>query len=279
MENTHRTLSAGTLRMYDYYLNKYNHLNIYDPEGNLDILSRTTSVYGDNKKLSASCIKLILSSFVYALKKIDSKESKEALGKYQSYIKDLKKITSEQEADHSRNSDKVPQWKHIIEVRDNELKKGNMKNHLILSLYTYISPRRFKDFILMKIASHKKDMTDTSFNYYDIKNNKFVFNVYKTSKSHGTQIEDVPNNLRDIILRYIYDNQMRNGELLLGFKDYHQLYVRIKKLIGCSVDSIRHSYVNSQYSKKDIQTFERMVDNAESMGHNVQTHVQYFKEK
>lgn len=263
--------TESTKKMYEFYLNKYKSADLYKPK---DILEKLVNVKTrKNEALSVSCVKVILSAFVWKLKQ-DKEPDKKVIEKYQEYIKELKTISSEREKDHNKVSGTIPKWDEIEKIRDKEHELKHWKNHLILSLYTYIPPRRLKDYVMLKIAMTPKDMKDEHYNYYDMKNNKLIFNVYKTQKTHHTQTETIPEELATIIDKYIDDKNLKAGDLLLGFKDYHQIHYILNKLLGCGVDNIRHSFVNNEY---DSPAVKKMEENAEKMGHTLSTHIQYHK--
>lgn len=263
--------SVSTKKMYEFYLNKYKDIDIYKPQKTLEMLVNTRTK--SNKKLSVSCVKVILSAFVWRLKQ-EKPLRKKVLVKYQEYIKELKKMSMEDEQNHNRIVGKIPKWSDIEKIRDHELDLKHWKNHLILSLYTYIPPRRLKDYVMLKIADNAKEMNDMNYNYYDMVKKQLIFNVYKTQKTHHTQIEDVPDELAEVIDGYIDRNKLKSGDLLLGFKDYHQIHYILNKLLECGVDNIRHSFVMNEYDTPEVRKLE---ENAEKMGHTLETHLLYHK--
>lgn len=263
------TQAKSTIKMYEYFTNKYKHLDFSKPEKILLKLVKLKNKKGED--MSVSCIKVILSSIVWSLKQ-DPKTSKETLAKYTSYIKDLKNIAGDEERDHTKVLGIIPQWDDVIKIRGELLENKELKNHLIISLYTYIPPRRLKDYVLLKIAKNENNMKDKEYNYYDISKKTLIFNNYKTQKQYNQQLINVPDELATIIDNYIDTRGLKSGELLLEYKDYHQLLYALKKLVGCGVDNIRHSFVN-----KEMEKMPDLEKNAEMMGHSVQTHMNYKK--
>ena len=61
----------------------------------------------------------------------------------------------------------------------------------------FIPPRRLLDYVCFKI----KNINKSEDNYLD--KNTFVFNKYKTSKTYGTQIIELPKELKAIIIKWI----------------------------------------------------------------------------
>jgi hypothetical protein len=76
----------------------------------------------------------------------------------------------------------------------NKKEYAQMLHHLILSLYVLQAPRRNIDYCLMKISS---DITDTNFNYLDLKNKRFIFNNYKTNHKYDTI--EIPYNVHFLV--------------------------------------------------------------------------------
>jgi hypothetical protein len=82
-------------------------------------------------------------------------------------------------------------WEDLITIRDNfeqELqtsdrirttkyqKKQPYKQLLLISLYTYVSPRRIADFLYMNCYIDRPETVDTTMNYYIQSEKKFIFN-------------------------------------------------------------------------------------------------------
>jgi hypothetical protein len=74
-----------------------------------------------------------------------------------------------------------------------------IQNYIIMSLLggVYIPPRRSKDFVDFKIKNIEKEKD----NYMD--KNKLVFNSYKTAKTYGQQVVDIPKELKSILTKWI----------------------------------------------------------------------------
>ena len=81
-----------------------------------------------------------------------------------------------------------------------------MLHHLILSLYVLQAPRRNIDYCLMKLSN---DMTDTNFNYLDLKNKQFIFNNYKTDHKYNTIEIPIEDNLFKVIQAYLKHHPQR----------------------------------------------------------------------
>jgi hypothetical protein len=266
---------SSTERMYTYYLKKCEGHDINNPDEILQVLTKLKSRQGGD--LSLSYVKGIICAIIWKLRQ--ENQNNPVLKEYRYILQNLRAKLERDERNHSVINSKmeIPEWDTIINIRDDELKKGHYKNHLILSLYSYIPPRRIKDFILLKIATNEKSTKDTNYNYYDVANHRMIFNNYKTAKTYKTQLVTVPDELHDIIINYVKMEKIKNGDLLLDFHEYTQLSYALKKIIHASVDNLRHSYVNKTYEKFNIPSNEFMENLAQMMGHSLTSNLRYRK--
>lgn len=122
-----------------------------------------------------------------------------------------------------------------------------LQNYIIICLLggKYIPPRRSKDYVDFKIKN-----IDTDKDNY-LLNNSFVFNSYKTSKTYGTQIIEIPKELKAIVKKWIKINPT---EYLLFDSKQNQLSnvklnQRLNKLFKkhSSVNALRHTYLTEKY--------------------------------
>ena len=125
----------------------------------------------------------------------------------------------------------------------------------------YIPPRRSKDYVDFKI----KNVNKTDDNYLD--KNKLYFNSYKTAKTYGQQILDIPIQLKNILLRWIKVNPT---EYLLFDTNMNKLSSvklnqRLNKIFGekkVGVNQLRHTYLTDKYAN----TIAQKSDISETMG-------------
>lgn len=264
--------TESTKKIYQYYVNRfYDKKKVLTPNKFFREISDLNNKKG--KEMTISTIKLIISSIIWQLRK--EKASEKIIQHYSKLIKELKSEAKYQEQDHNKYEGFIPDWKDIIKIRD---QTEDPLDHLILSLYTYIPPRRLKDFLMMKITNNVGSKENRGFNYYDMQEKTFTFNVYKTQKAFKGQTFDVPDELCNIIDDYIKLKKLKSGSLLLGLKNYFQLGYRLRKLLKCSCDNIRHSFVNHEYTNvKNMPESSRMEEVAREMGHSLETHLRYRK--
>ena len=268
------TQSKSTIKYYEQQLKKYGgFLEINKPDKALEQLMDIKKK--NEKGLSVSTIKGILCALIYKLK--NDKGDEKILRDYRYMLSNLRCMSEKEQRDHSKQAEDVPEWSTIIKKRDEEGKKKKYLNHLVLSLYTYIAPRRIKDFLLLNITHSKKDTEDLNNNWYLIPEKTFVFNNYKTSKKYKAQHIKAPNKLHDIIMNYVEYRGKKDGDSLLDYHNYLQIHHKLKSLLATSVDNIRHSYINYIYKGYNIPSSQMLEQAAEKMGHSVETHLRYRK--
>lgn len=226
--------------------------------------------------LSPSSIKTIISAIIWAIKEDD--DANDALDDYRSYIAKLRGETEKRERDHGNIHGNIPPWEDIINVRE-KLKEKNEygRDYILLSLYTYIRPRRLQDFLQMVVVNNEKQTKENDKNYYVIDTGKMIFNVYKTAKSYGHVSIQSPPELHEIINRYVSYHDIANGQPLLGYTNYMQMNYALKRLLGTSVNNIRHSYISKFYSQYNVPSSSELEDMANEMGHSIQTNLRYRK--
>ena len=157
---------------------------------------------------------------------------------------------------------------------------NTLLDFVVLSLYTDIPPRRNADFLLMDVLRKTPKEYDASKNYYDLQANKFVFNIYKTAKTYGQALVEVPEDLQKTLALYIRHHPLAKsdrklvGEFKLLVKadgtplstvnSITRVLNRIfSKKVGSSM--LRHSYITHKYAGVS----EEMKEDAAALGHSV----------
>ena len=154
-----------------------------------------------------------------------------------------------------------------------------IQNYIIVSLLggIFIPPRRSLDYCSMKIKNINKDED----NY--INKNKFVFNRYKTAKTYGQQDLEIPQQLKNILNRWIAIN---DGEYLLRDKNGNQmtstkLNQYMNRIFGgkkIAVNSMRHTYLTDKYKKTSEET-KKLEKDMSDMGSSTNMADTYIKLK
>jgi hypothetical protein len=187
-------------------------------------------------------------------------------------------------------------------MKFSELKKLDKEQYdkllhaVILALYTYIPPRRNKDFLdMVAFRPTKKDSieelpTETNYLILEDKVNPslFIFNVYKTAKTYGQQKVHVPpasdSPLHSLLTLYMKhhplmkDKKVKHAPFLVNSEGNHINSVNaitraLNRIFDMSVGSsmLRHIYLSSKYNIDD------MKHDAVGMGHSLSTQRLYLK--
>jgi hypothetical protein len=165
---------------------------------------------------------------------------------------------------------------------------NTLLNCMVLALYCEIPPRRNIDYQKMNVVKHyEKGLKEVNYCCYD--DNKFVFNVYKTSSTYGEQAIDMPQSLKDIITIYLKHHPLlkmkgltaktdvpflvyHNGEGLSAVNSITRILNKIfKRNLGASM--LRHIFITDKFGEVDKEKH----DIAEEMGHSVSTQDAYIK--
>jgi len=140
-----------------------------------------------------------------------------------------------------------------------------IQNYIIVSVLggIYIPPRRSKDYVDFKIKNINKEKD----NYLD--KSKMYFNSYKTAKTYGQQVIEMPTELKKILTKWIKVNPTEyllfdtNGNQLSSVK----LNQRLNKIFGmkAGVNALRHSFLTDKY-KKTSEESKALAKDMTAMG-------------
>ena len=271
-------LSENTIKQYIQNLRLYCYnLDLFEPNKNFIKLHHKIS---ERKKclISKETIKSCLNAIIWILKETyEEEEIKNVLDEYKELVKHLRLSCIYDTYNQDRNNFKVPYWEIIIKRRDEN--KLDDDKYLISSLYTYMPPRRIKDYSNMYYITSKNNKKNKNKNYFCMKEKCFIFNNYKTKNTYGEQIIKISDNLYKIIEKYINKKNKKNGDILLDINNdkYDNKIKRLlKDSLGCGVDSLRHSFISYTYSKK-LLTIQEIQELSNLMGHSIKTHLGYRK--
>jgi integrase len=201
-----------------------------------------------------------------------------------------KEIHKQEKTDEQKES-----WVNTNQVKDilNELKNNSeliykkknisvndlqeIQSFIIMSLLggLYIPPRRSKDFVDFKIKNINKE----SDNF--LEKNKMFFNSYKTAKTYGQQVVDIPLQLKNILNKWIKINPT---EYLLFDSNMNQLSSvklnqRLNKIFGekkVGVNQLRHTYLTDKYGHT-INQKEEINNTMSNMGSSLDMLDTYVK--
>jgi len=139
----------------------------------------------------------------------------------------------------------------------------------------WIPPRRSKDYVDFVI----KDVDKSNDNF--LEKNKMYFNSYKTAKTYGQQVVDIPPILKKILTKWIAVNPTKyllfdtNMNKLSSVK----LNQRLNKIFGekkVGVNQLRHTYLTDKYGHT-IQQKASIDNTMEEMGSSANMLETYVK--
>ena len=218
------------------------------------------------------------------------------LTKQQSYkdvMIQVMKLVNESDKSQKKNEKQEENWMSVKEIQDiydsllvkarsmlsnkSILNESTMMEFLLVSflggVVKDLAPRRSQDYSEMKIRNYDTKID----NYY--KAGKFYFNIYKTAKSYGLQVIDVPKDLNAILKKWVKINTndymlySTNGNKLSSPQISRILNKALGKNISTSL--LRHVYLTNVY--KDLPALNKMEELSREMGHSVSQAMEYIK--
>ena len=173
-----------------------------------------------------------------------------------------------------------PLTKHITASQYDKLLQ-----YVILSLYTDIAPRRNQDYLDMYVVKKLGKDADNNRNYYDLATHRFIFNKYKTSKTYGQQIEQVPAELQKVLSEFIKYHPLAKSnskefKLIVkfdgsSFNTINSITRILNKIFDNHIGSsmLRHIYLSSKYGNQ----LQEQEATAKAMGHSINEQKEYVK--
>jgi phosphatidylglycerophosphatase A len=163
--------------------------------------------------------------------------------------------------------------------------------YVVLSLYTYVPPRRNLDYLDCMVnrvsKTFKSESLPVESNHIVIAGGvptKFVFNKYKTVKTYGQQSIAIPEGLGQAILWYVKHHPLGKNKSVKSFKflvgyDGKELVAGntitriLNKIFGKAVGSsmLRHIYLSSKFNVTEME------ETAAEMGHSMEEQRKYLK--
>jgi hypothetical protein len=289
---TERGLSEASVKLY---LRQLTTLNNNESFKNLNFLKKVDDILDKLKDYKENTKK----SYLSAIEAVLSTQKKNKLyDTYKNMLEEKKKDynnkdkneTNEKEENNWVSMDEINKMKTDLLEGLSEKKKLTLSEYkrllkaFILSLYTDLPPRRNQDYLLCFITKNNKLTDKPDMNYLSLKDNKFIFNRYKTAKSGGQQEIDFSDNQPFKTILSLY---LKHHPLLKSSKGLVPLLVdergvpptspnwitRIlnnifKKNVGSSM--LRKIYLTSKYGDQ-LDKLKEMRNTAKAMGHSTKT--------
>lgn len=310
-----KKISDSTATAYIRVLYK---LNNDEPFNNLnfiknkdEIMAKIEALKSDNtKKMYLSCLSSILN-----LDRFNNKPFLKAKQVYFSRMMEYAKAHNEEENKNEKTEKQKKNWveyEEILKKRDElkdkikdkiktEKQYNDLLNLLILSLYTYILPRRNLDYNIMVLSFNNKP-EDLNNNYLVLKkdNERFIFNKYKTSKADDKKNETEQETedrrtvkIEDYELLKLINFYLLNHPLIKGKPNKkHEgvpflVYYDGRKFINNSITRILNRIFKKNLgtsmlrhiiaSYKGADELKELKQRAKKMGHSLDQHLQYIK--
>lgn len=273
---------------YKQYLGIYKKLNLETPDDLRDtekIMKEITSKKTPNtqKNYLAAVVKLM------RVAEMDDKHIKPFFDKMTEMIEETKPSPEWNEKQKAN----LMSLDEINKKRD-DLIKGlttftsrenydKLLNHMILSLYTLIPPRR-NEYYNMEIIKTPAEVEDGK-NYllWGRKQKQFIFQSYKTSKKYGKQVEPIPEELEMVITNYLKHREkiaLTSKKFLTKYGDLeiensNEITRRLNSVLGKKVGAsmLRHIFLTETLG----DTVSKMEEMAADMGHSVSQQREYIK--
>jgi hypothetical protein len=280
------------------------------PFKNLKFLNDTAAIMAKLDGYAPSTKKTILGGIVSVMSLYKSGPYRKLGSFYRSQMmgaqKDLEDARGETTDKTEKEKENWVDWADVIKKRD-ELHKEvagfgkdvtpeqyqKLLANLLLSLYTYIPPRRNKDYQDMWVVRQWSEAEPADRNYLDLHGQRFIFNVYKTAKHTGQQVIEIPETdeaspLKDAIVAYLRHNPhykasknkaktfrfltRPNGEPLTTVNAITRILNAVfGKKVGSSM--LRHSYLSDRYGGMIAE----MAGDASAMAHSMDTQRTYIR--
>lgn len=274
-----------------FYMDTLKNLNDKREIINLNFLKDPKAILDKISNYKLTTQRSIMIALVSILKSINSPLNAP-------YYKLLMEMNKQISDDASKNEKSITQdknwmtWSEVIEkfnkmcddivIHKNISKQeyDDLLNVVILSLFVLVPPRRNKDYLNMKISVNGKGTDDKKFNWFNMKTKKFIFNNYKTDKTYGQQVVDVPKELYDILKIYVKHKKFGDGFLLVNFNDKslkgsNSITYKLNDIFGKKVSSsmLRHIYLSDKFGEQ-LKQQKKLAD---QMGHSISQQKEYIK--
>jgi integrase len=287
-------LSDSTATLYCRTLRK---LNWGEDLKNLNFLKKVPEIVKRMDHLADSTRKSHLTSIISILSCFPAMKTTQ--DKYYKVLKEYEKVLASVDTSVATKTQKenwiswpevLHRWESLKTAATPLLKKTHLSDaeylrvlqFVVLSLYVLVPPKRNADWSKMVVGSGD----DATKNYFDLKNKKFIFNNYKTVKTHGVLTEEVPSELFRNLKAFLKFNPLAKEEKEFPLLVFHNgkpfgasgnimtrfLNNFFGKNFGCSM--LRHAYLSNKYGAEEA---EKKKD-AAVMGHSLATQTNYIKD-
>lgn len=291
------------------YVSRLKTLNNAQLFRTLSFLRKTADILEKIKPYAFNTQKGFITAVVSVLSLVkDTPSYKKAYTFYSNWLETAKDETMKAQASQNirtkREQDNWITWNDVISTRDtlketiskfcdlqrvNENQYNSILHYFVLALYTYFPPRRNQDYQKCLIVHKLKDTLPKTENYLVAEDGKFVFNVYKTAKTYGTETISFKDNteFQEALACYLKHHPLSKGRrtsvpLLVSFAgtpltQNNSITRILNAIFGKSIGSsmLRHIYLSSKYGG----SLAEMTEDSRAMSHSLNTQRGYIRNK
>jgi|SRR5579872_938424 len=249
----------------------------------------------NNKNTLKSYFSRII-GFLKELKSGGDNVKMSVINEYEKVMLDYNQILNDEREKNiksNKEASKWISWDKILKLRDKLGSKANTKekfqDYLILSLFTMLPPSRndYATFLFKNKFSPK--LLNENKNYIVLDkpdNSEFIYNQFKTAKSHGSLQIVIPKKLYNILKEWFTKYNTERKYLLLNARGEPMtrkiLSSRVTKIFknntgrDLNVNTLRHIFISSFLNNKNI-SYKQRKQIADLMMHSVNEQLLYTK--
>jgi hypothetical protein len=304
-----KNLSDSSIKVYLRNLKKLNNDDGFKNFNFLKdtaIIQRRLDIYKENTKRNflISIVSVLSLSDKPVVKKLHDKYYNLMMKKNEEINKDVNPndLTEVQDKNWISWSDVRKQYDELEKKVDEFYKEKHISDaqynillsYVILSLYIHQSPRRNKDYQIMKLTNNYSTTSSKDNNWLDLSKKEFIFNSYKTSSKYGSQRIPIGDALWKVLLKYFKHHKLtafRKGMPVLNSNDNDDWFLIHKdgspldkvnsitrilnkifnKAIGSSM--LRHIFLTDKYG----EVVDNQKKDANDMAHSEGQQKDYIK--
>jgi hypothetical protein len=304
-----KNLSDSSIKVYLRNLKKLNNDDGFKNFNFLKdtaIIQRRLDIYKENTKRNflISIVSVLSLSDKPVVKKLHDKYYNLMMKKNEEINKDVNPndLTEVQDKNWISWSDVKKQYDELEKKVDEFYKEKHISDaqynillsYVILSLYIHQSPRRNKDYQIMKLTNNYSATSSKDNNWLDLSKKEFIFNSYKTSSKYGSQRIPIGDALWKVLLKYFKHHKLtglRKGMPVLNENDNDDWFLIHKdgspldkvnsitrilnkifnKAIGSSM--LRHIFLTDKYG----EVVDNQKKDAKDMAHSEGQQKDYIK--
>lgn len=223
-----------------------------------------------------------LQGIVKALHTYPSLKEKVSMKAYEEALREAKKKSMEETIQQSVE-DRVPPFSEIKDKVFDNYPEGSPQR-LLIDLYDEFTIR--DDFGNIELITSKKEETDESQNYLNLRSKELILNDYKTKKTYGQQRFKVPDELMNKIKKsvketprtYLFASPTSNTKPAGKLSG---MLSSIFKKIGVNgkgvIDLLRHAKISEELDGDNIKDKEKRRQLFEKMLHSPATQMNYLR--